>query len=277
MFLPARRLLVGVVLLLLIVLVRRSDVDALSLSDNGASGISSGHPAHDISIDDKIGTSAGSIGGLQGPGTNVNATQPSTVVEGESKLDTTASNISPSIASTATSTVEATSEGLAATTSGSVAGESPLLADSPHQDDTSKYYAPSSTQPPSSTLSATSIDTPSVAVVDSHPDPYINSLLLKYKGRFCCCNSPLYPNCDIFLCGTLHVAQSSSDMVQEVVQGLRPKYVVLELCESRVDSLSEWEEEDPQNAAPPVRFRDIIRVSWVEKSFQTFGMGLLTW
>jgi hypothetical protein len=89
---------------------------------------------------------------------------------------------------------------------------------------------------------ATSTPTPSSSAmqgVDYYAPP---ALVERYRGKFVCVNSPHYPHCDIYLCGTLHVAQSSVEMVREAIRSLQPNYVVLELCEARVDSLEDGEE-----------------------------------
>lgn len=96
-------------------------------------------------------------------------------------------------------------------------------------------------------------------------------LLEKYKGRLIQCQSTLNPCCDIYICGTLHVAKTSVDMVREVIRTLRPSFVLLELCEGRVDNLIEHEE--PAN----LTIREVLRNTIAEKSVKTFGMGLLSW
>ena len=101
-------------------------------------------------------------------------------------------------------------------------------------------------------------------------DPEICSLMEKYKGRFICCSVAKYPDCDILLCGTLHVATTSADMVQDAIKVLKPEYIVLELCEARVDNLCD---EDVRN----VTLSDVIKESYKLRSVKVFGMGLLTW
>jgi pheromone shutdown protein TraB len=101
-------------------------------------------------------------------------------------------------------------------------------------------------------------------------DPEIGSMIEKYKGRFSCCTVPQFPNCDILLCGTLHVAKTSADMVKDAIQVLKPGYIVLELCEARVDNLCD---EEVRN----VTFADVVRESYKVRSLKVFGMGLLTW
>jgi hypothetical protein len=102
-------------------------------------------------------------------------------------------------------------------------------------------------------------------------DPEISSMEEKYKGRLIRCSIAQFPNCDVLLCGTLHVAKTSADMVQDTLKVLRPEYIVLELCEARIDNLCEVEEE--RN----ITLSDVIKDSYREKSFKIFGMGLLCW
>ena len=99
----------------------------------------------------------------------------------------------------------------------------------------------------------------------------INELLQKYKGRLVLCRSALFPHSNIFLCGTLHVAQTSVDMVKEVIRSVCPEFVVLELCEGRIENLVEYE------APTNLTLSDVLRSSVSERSLKTFGMGLLTW
>ena len=49
----------------------------------------------------------------------------------------------------------------------------------------------------------------------------------KYKNKFIC--TEVNPDCEIFLCGTLHVAKSSADFVVDVIRNLRPDFVIVEL------------------------------------------------
>ena len=101
-------------------------------------------------------------------------------------------------------------------------------------------------------------------------DPEISSLMEKYKGRLICSSIAEYPDCDILLCGTLHVATTSADMVQDAIKVLKPEYIVLELCEARVDNLCDEEFKN-------VTLSDVIKESYKLRSVKVFGMGLLTW
>eukprot|EP01035_Chromulina_nebulosa_P021232 gene21232-27511_t len=100
-----------------------------------------------------------------------------------------------------------------------------------------------------------------------------NDLLLKYKGKLVRCYSPLDPSVDIYLCGTMHIAKSSADMVADVIQSLRPQYIMLEICESRMDGLYEVNIEDDI----PITFQSVIKQSFSDRSIKTFGIGLLSW
>ena len=96
----------------------------------------------------------------------------------------------------------------------------------------------------------------------------------RYKGKLLHCNIPAYPNCDIYLCGTLHVAESSCIMVKDVINKVSPSFVLLELCEARLDSLLEC---DPSIIERNLTLSDIVRDSMKERSIKILGTGLLTW
>lgn len=99
-------------------------------------------------------------------------------------------------------------------------------------------------------------------------------LMSKYKGKFIhCISSSHNQNCDIYLCGTLHVAKISVDMVKEVIQSIQPNYVVLEVCDARLDSLIDNSDVEMQN----LTLSQVFQATFQEKSIKTFGMGLLTW
>ena len=59
-------------------------------------------------------------------------------------------------------------------------------------------------------------------------------------------------------------------MVKEVIREVKPNYVVLELCDARLDNLIEQE---PVN----ITLLQVVRESLSQKSFKTLGMGLLIW
>lgn len=98
----------------------------------------------------------------------------------------------------------------------------------------------------------------------------LSQLLDRYKGKLVHCCIPQYPHCDIFLCGTLHIAKTSTEMVRDVIKEIRPNYVVLELCDARLDNLIEQE---PIN----ITLFQVLKESIANKSFKTLGMGLLIW
>lgn len=125
-------------------------------------------------------------------------------------------------------------------------------------------------QAPPPAISVPSDTSPSQAV---KLPPVIAQMLDKYHGRVVHCIAPQNPNCDIFLCGTLHVAQTSSDMVKDVISILHPQYVVLELCGARIDNLIERDE----SASPAMGLWDVIKTSLQEKSVKVLGMGLMSW
>ena len=100
-------------------------------------------------------------------------------------------------------------------------------------------------------------------------DPEICSLMEKYKNRFVCCSAPIFPNCDILLCGSIHVGNSSSDMVQDAIRVLKPQFIVLELCEGRIESLCVDESER-------LTLYQVFTEAYKQRSVGTFCMGLLT-
>jgi pheromone shutdown protein TraB len=79
-----------------------------------------------------------------------------------------------------------------------------------------------------------------------------------------------FPQCQVVLCGTFHISNKSIDIVQEVLQTLQPRYVLIELCEDRIDGLLE---ED----LPELTIWQVCHNSWTDKSLRTLGTGLLTW
>ena len=97
----------------------------------------------------------------------------------------------------------------------------------------------------------------------------------RYKQRVVHCCPPSFPNCDVYLCGTLHVAKTSSELVRDVIQSVKPDFVVLELCESRIDSL--YELDIDENAFANVTLVEVVKTAIRERSGKTLGMGLLTW
>jgi pheromone shutdown protein TraB len=110
---------------------------------------------------------------------------------------------------------------------------------------------------------------PSTAV-SSPIDPDIYGMMQKYKGRFLYCSLPQYPTVDILLCGTLHVAQTSANMVEDAMKVLRPSHVVLELCQERVENLYDQGMID-------ITLSDIVKGSYRVRSLKVLVMGLLTW
>lgn len=114
------------------------------------------------------------------------------------------------------------------------------------------------------------------ATINTAQTPRVRSpaetLSEKYKSKFCVVQVEHFPHCEIYLCGTLHVSKSSVDMVQDVVRTLQPNYVVLELCEARLDSLMEEDRVDHN-----LTFYQVFRGSIEERSLKVLGMGLLTW
>lgn len=98
-------------------------------------------------------------------------------------------------------------------------------------------------------------------------------LQLKYKGKLVHFSSSKYPNCDIYLCGTMHVSKSSAEMVQDVVRELKPDVVMLELCPNRIDSIVATLDAPSEKLS----LGEVIHATWQDKSLMTLGSGLLTW
>ena len=92
----------------------------------------------------------------------------------------------------------------------------------------------------------------------------------QYKNKLVRLSLPEFPHCDIYLCGTLHVAKASSAMIADVITALQPHYVVVEVCESRIDSLFEEE-------TPVMSLREVLQESVQQRSVKVLGMGLLSW
>eukprot|EP01040_Poterioochromonas_malhamensis_P012096 gene12096-13225_t len=125
----------------------------------------------------------------------------------------------------------------------------------------------------------------------STPPQIIQQLTQKYSYKFQYCTFPHLPNCEFFFCGTLHVANTSVNMVKDVIQTIKPNYVVIELCENRIDGIledSQYYYEDEVNNQQSqqnqqqieqenITFFQILRKSLKERSIKTLGMGLLTW
>ena len=123
-------------------------------------------------------------------------------------------------------------------------------------------------------LPSSKIEERKIQVQSKFSSADVPSLLAKYPKKIVKCNIHGYPNCDVFLCGTLHISKSSVSMVQEAIQTLKPHYIVLELCEDRVESVYEpIDLEHPQD----MTIRDVIRALYADKSIKTFGVGLLVW
>ena len=99
----------------------------------------------------------------------------------------------------------------------------------------------------------------------------IGDLMSRFKGRVIHCCSPAAPFCDVFLCGTLHVARSSTEMVRETVRLVSPDFVVVEVCEARIDNLCEVEEH------LNVSLAEVLGSAWSQRSFKQLGMGFLSW
>lgn len=96
-------------------------------------------------------------------------------------------------------------------------------------------------------------------------------LIEKYGGKLTCIDSPLYPHCTIFLCGTLHVSNTSIAMVRDVIKQTNPHFVVLELCSEREDTLKLSTGNEGRDLDTLVK---IAKHSWKNKSIRTFCVEL---
>lgn len=59
-------------------------------------------------------------------------------------------------------------------------------------------------------------------------------------------------------------------MVQDTISILKPKYIILELCEERIDNLFEKLERN-------ITLSEVCRECYKQKSMKVLGMGLLSW
>jgi pheromone shutdown protein TraB len=99
----------------------------------------------------------------------------------------------------------------------------------------------------------------------------VKSLIDKYPSRVSLINQSCFPCCDIYLCGTLHVSNSSVVMVSDCIETLKPSFVVVELCESRIDVLED------RAATPETTLKQILYDCWKGKSFKSLGVSFLSW
>lgn len=118
-------------------------------------------------------------------------------------------------------------------------------------------------------------NTSSVEVYAQHIPAKYGPLINEYKSKVRYITVPHYPHCSFLLCGTLHVSKKSCDMVSKIVSHSHPQYVVIELCDARVDGLLDDLEYDITKANVTMRnvFGDFLK----EKSIFTLSTGLLTW
>mmetsp|Transcript_40461 Transcript_40461/g.41279 ORF Transcript_40461/g.41279 Transcript_40461/m.41279 type:complete len:776 (+) Transcript_40461:178-2505(+) len=140
----------------------------------------------------------------------------------------------------------------------------------PVREGTPAALAPSTTET-SSELSAEETTTGVDYNVPTVPVQGLPHLLEKYKGKLVMCRADKYPHCDIILCGSIHVTTSSGVMAEEVIGTMKPKFVMLELCEARVDSIVELP--TSQN----LTLVQVMQETYRTRSAKTLGMGLLSW
>jgi pheromone shutdown protein TraB len=99
----------------------------------------------------------------------------------------------------------------------------------------------------------------------------VHPLIAKYPGKVCMVSCPTYPNCEIVLCGTVHVSNASVALVEDAIQVYRPHFVVLELCPTRVSTLCR------QSPAKMLTMKTIVLDVWEDGDWSAFGMNLLSW
>jgi pheromone shutdown protein TraB len=102
-------------------------------------------------------------------------------------------------------------------------------------------------------------------------DP-VYELLTKYQNRILHVQSPICDLHELYLCGTIHIAQKSIDMVQEAMAVLKPHCVMVEMCEERIDGLVESDERQVN-----ISLSHIFTSALQQRSFKSLGIGLLTW
>jgi pheromone shutdown protein TraB len=126
----------------------------------------------------------------------------------------------------------------------------------------------------------------------------VASLSQKYpSNRLVCIQHPHFPFCEFYLCGTLHVGNSSKKMVKDVISALKPQYVVIELCAGRIDGLLDQDDDDnelldeavstdrdlstmrkQQQKLIPLSLSHILKDAlFHHKSLKKIGMDLLAW
>ena len=100
-----------------------------------------------------------------------------------------------------------------------------------------------------------------VSIANPFDDEVVKNLQYRYKNKFVC--ATVGNGCEVYLCGTLHVAKSSADFVIDAISSLKPDYVVVELCDSRIDSLCEA---DAVASAANYTMSSVLQMSNQEKT-----------
>jgi pheromone shutdown protein TraB len=101
----------------------------------------------------------------------------------------------------------------------------------------------------------------------------ISQLLAMYNGSFRCCSIPKYPKCKILLCGTVHIGNFSSSMVESVINSTNPNFVLIELCAERLDGVLC----DDSGRIDNMTLLSVIKSGWSERSLKSFASGLFCW
>lgn len=100
----------------------------------------------------------------------------------------------------------------------------------------------------------------------------IEHLHFKYGSKFLRVQSSHFPTCEVYLCGTMHVSNFSTTMVEDAISSLRPRVVVIELCPDRAESLGV--EENPSQS---ITLSEVVSEAWKTRNIVTLGTGMLMW
>lgn len=90
----------------------------------------------------------------------------------------------------------------------------------------------------------------------SYEEKHIQSALSSHKQIRLC----KVKNCDIILCGCVHVSKNSEELVKETILSFKPNIVILELCTNRASIIFD----EKPNIAP---IRTALQDCWTTKGF----------
>lgn len=100
----------------------------------------------------------------------------------------------------------------------------------------------------------------------------VRKLHSKYGSKFVPMRSSQFPTCEVFLCGTMHVSNFSTSMVEDAIKSLCPRVVVIELCPDRAESLGMDE-----NPSQSITLAEVVSEAWKNRNIVTLGTGMLMW